>query len=328
MPRWMSPPSGWSGPSPQDKRAISMILKILKTGLMACAACALMSVSALAMSQGTATVNASALNLRSEPSTDSEIVTVAPRGAVVIISDADEPDGWSMVWYKGYVGYMSDEYITKSETGEANFGIGAVYGTSVRMRSGPGTDYSILGTFNTGDEMSVTGVSGQWYRVTDGTNEGYIRSDYFSLYIASRQSYSSTTPESDQVSESSSEGEKIVETAKKYLGTPYVWAGTSPSGFDCSGFVYYVYRECGYSINRTAESIYLNGEYVDRSSLQPGDVICFTTGSSSTYIGHVGIYIGDGQFIHASSGTGYVTISSLSETYYNTHYYGARRIVS
>ncbi len=307
-----------------------MKLKILKTGIIACAACALMSVSALAMSQGTATVNASALNLRSEPNTDSSIVTVAPRGAVAIISDGEAPDGWSLVWYKGYVGYMSDEYLTKSDSGEANFGVGAVAGTSVRMRSGPGTDYQVLGSFNTGDEMTVKAVSGEWYKVSNGTIEGYIRSDYFSLYIASRQPESVTAqqPEDVSASGSNSEGEKIVETAKKYMGTPYVWAGTSPSGFDCSGFVYYVYKECGYSINRTAASIYSNGVYVERDSLQPGDAICFTTSSSSTYIGHVGIYIGDGQFIHASSGTGYVTISSLTETYYNNHYYGARRIVS
>ena len=307
-----------------------MKLRILKTGLIACAACAVMSMSALAMSQGTATVNASALNLRSEPNTTSSIVTIAPRGAVAIVSDAEAPDGWSKVWYKGYVGYMSDEFITKSDSGEANFGVGSVTGTSVRMRSGPGTDYQVLGSFNNGDEMSVKAVSGEWYMVSSGSVEGYIRSDYFSLYTASLQPDSVTAQQPGEAAASvdSSEGAKIVETAKKYMGTPYVWGGTSTSGFDCSGFVYYVYKECGYSINRTAESIYSNGEYVDRSALQPGDAICFTTSRSATYIGHVGIYIGDGQFIHASSGTGYVTISSLSETYYNNHYYGARRIVS
>ena len=112
-----------------------------------------------------------------------------------------------------------------------------------------------------------------------------------------------------------------------YLGVPYVWAGTSPSGFDCSGFVYYVYKECGYSINRTAESIYSNGTYVEKSQLQVGDTVHFTSGSNSNYIGHVGIYIGDGQFIHASSGVGRVVISDLSSTYYLNNYYGARRII-
>ena len=73
-------------------------------------------------------------------------------------------------------------------------------------------------------------------------------------------------------------------------------------------------------------SLFSDGAYVDRSLLQPGDVICFYSGSYG-YIGHCGIYIGDGQFIHASSSAGQVVIDSLSEGYYNSHYYGARRIV-
>lgn len=305
-----------------------MKLKILKTGLIACAACAVMTVSALAMSQGTATVNASALNVRSEPNTESAIVTIAPRGAVAIVSDGEAAEGWSQVWYKGYVGYMSNEYLSRSSSGEANFGVGSVKGTSVRIRSGPGTDYDVLGYFNDGDELTVKAVSGEWYQVS-GTVEGYIRSDYFSLYTAERQPDSVLAQQPGELMASATtEGERIIETARKYLGTPYVWGGTSPNGFDCSGFVFYVYKECGYSINRTAESIYSNGEYVDRSALQPGDAICFTTRSSSTYIGHVGLYIGNGEFIHASSSSGMVTISSLSENYYNVHYYGARRIVS
>jgi cell wall-associated NlpC family hydrolase len=89
----------------------------------------------------------------------------------------------------------------------------------------------------------------------------------------------------------------------KYLGTGYVWAGTSPNGFDCSGFVYYVYKECGYSINRTAATIYENGVSVEKLDLQVGDVICFST-TYSWGIGHVGIYIGNNEFIHSSSAHG------------------------
>ncbi len=121
------------------------------------------------------------------------------------------------------------------------------------------------------------------------------------------------------------EGQKIVDTAMLYLGTPYVWGGTTEKGFDCSGFVQYVYKECGYTINRTAADIYENGTYVDKENLEIGDAICFSSHTES--IGHVGIYIGNGQFIHASSGSGCVIISDLSEDYYTNRYIGSRHIV-
>ncbi|MEA4894380.1 MAG: C40 family peptidase [Oscillospiraceae bacterium] len=120
-------------------------------------------------------------------------------------------------------------------------------------------------------------------------------------------------------------GGQVAETAMKYLGTPYVWGGSSEHGFDCSGFVQYVYRECGYTVDRTAADIYKNGIYVEKEDLQIGDAICFSSHTES--IGHVGIYIGNGQFIHASSGSGCVIISGLDEDYYAQRYVGARRII-
>lgn len=109
------------------------------------------------------------------------------------------------------------------------------------------------------------------------------------------------------------------------MGAPYVYGGMSPSGFDCSGFVNYVYKLCGYSMSRVASSIYNNnGTYVEKANLQIGDLVFFASNSSS--IGHVGIYIGNGQFIHSSSGAGCVVISDLSSSYYLKNYVGAKRI--
>lgn len=109
------------------------------------------------------------------------------------------------------------------------------------------------------------------------------------------------------------------------MGAPYVYGGMSPSGFDCSGFVNYVYKLCGYSMSRVASSIYNNnGTYVEKANLQIGDLVFFASNSSS--IGHVGIYIGNGQFIHSSSGAGCVVISDLSSNYYLKNYVGAKRI--
>jgi len=113
----------------------------------------------------------------------------------------------------------------------------------------------------------------------------------------------------------------IAEFAKQYLGVPYVWAGQGPSGFDCSGFVYYVYSNFGIKVPRMADEQYYSGEVV--SKLQPGDLVFFTTYEPGP--SHVGIYIGNNNFIHASSAAGEVTITSLSAPYYSSRYLGARR---
>ena len=110
------------------------------------------------------------------------------------------------------------------------------------------------------------------------------------------------------------------------MGAPYVYGGMSPSGFDCSGFVNYVYKLCGYSMSRVASSIYNNnGTYVEKANLQIGDLVFFASNSSS--IGHVGIYIGNGQFIHASSSRSRGVIhSTLLEGYYNRYFVGGIHI--
>ena len=119
-------------------------------------------------------------------------------------------------------------------------------------------------------------------------------------------------------------GRQIVEYALQYEGYPYVWGGTSPSGFDCSGFTTYVFRHFGITLNRVACDQARNGVAVDTSALQPGDLLCFY--SSADYIGHVGIYIGNNRFIHASTYTTGVIISELSG-YYDTRGFIARRVI-
>lgn len=117
----------------------------------------------------------------------------------------------------------------------------------------------------------------------------------------------------------------VLSKAAQYLHTPYVWGGTSPRGFDCSGFVQYVYRQYGYSLPRTADAQAAAGRSVARKDLKPGDLVYFASGGS---INHIGIYVGNGKFIHSSSPrSGGVIYSSLSEDYYAARYAGATRIL-
>lgn len=142
--------------------------------------------------------------------------------------------------------------------------------------------------------------------------EGYIRSDFLDLTS----------------SDGSSSGSSIVDTARQYLGTRYVYGGASPSGFDCSGFVRYVYSQFGCSLNRTASAQMSNGTSVSMSELQPGDLVFFLkSGSGASRASHVGIYIGGGQFIHASTSSTGVIISDMDSAYYTTGFVGGRRIL-
>lgn len=117
---------------------------------------------------------------------------------------------------------------------------------------------------------------------------------------------------------------QIIENSYNFLGDSYVYGAEGPSYFDCSGFVKYMFSSYGYNLPRTTYEQVNEGIHVDKSNLQPGDLVFFS--SNNKYPTHVGIYVGDNNFIHASSGKGCVTISSLSNPYYADNYWTARRI--
>src|SRR6478752_5308348 len=139
--------------------------------------------------------------------------------------------------------------------------------------------------------------------------------------LNSSSSSSSKPSTSTGSSTSSSSASKVISYGKRFMGTPYVWGGAAPGGFDCSGYLNYVYRNAvGVSLPRTVASIYQTGTRV--SSPQPGDIVFFETYQPGA--SHAGIYIGNGQFMHAGSSTG-VTITSLSNSYWSKRYLGAKR---
>ena len=150
-----------------------------------------------------------------------------------------------------------------------------------------------------------------WYQI----ESGYISADYAQVVDASAMA-------------NAGKGQEIADFALQYVGYPYVYGGSSPKGFDCSGFTSYVYKQFGYDINRTASAQLDNGVAVSMSELQPGDLVMFKkSGTGSKRASHVGIYIGGGQFVHASTSTVGVIVSDMDYAYYTTGFVGGRRLV-
>ena len=250
----------------------------------------------------------SSLRLRAEASTSSSIITTLDEGVAVAVLD-NSIDGWYKVNYNGDVGYVSADYMVIDQDNVFTT-YGRVTGDGVYVRSGPSTDSDVLNTVDADTIVTINGFVDGWYDVTCkyGT-EGYIRSDFLVLTNSSSSS-------------------DIVDLAMQYLGTRYVYGGSSPSGFDCSGFTMYVYGQAGYSLPHSATSQWQSGlgtKVWSISALQPGDLVFFNDPSRNAgkACSHVGIYIGDGKHIHSSSSrSGGVIISDLTSGYYNTYFVG------
>ena len=172
--------------------------------------------------------------------------------------------------------------------------------------------------------VTVTGkCSNGWYQVKYNGHTAYIMGDYLSKESGGQSVGGGSTGGS--TSSGSGTATDIANFAMSFVGYSYVWGGMSPStGFDCSGLMYYVLTQYGYSMKRVANDQMTQGTAISRDNLQVGDLVFFGYGS---YANHVGMYIGNGNFVHASTPSTGVRVNSLNETYYNTRYIGARRII-
>ena len=256
-----------------------------------------------------------------------------------VVSDDKETDNTEQKTTENKIEDKKEEKTQTSEDKEITPKIMYVSTSSIYVRKGPGTDYEVVDSLIINNTVKVVAENGDWYKVEVDGKTGYI-----AKRLLSNSSTSTTTRSSDIRAEtqsnqentevtnttavSSSKGQQIVDFAKKYLGCKYVYGGSGPSTFDCSGFTMYVLKNFGVTLSHSATAQSKVGTYVSKDNLQPGDLVFFTDYETGSGIGHVGIYIGGGDFIHASSGTGYcVKISTLlSGSYYN-RYETARRVI-
>ncbi len=167
---------------------------------------------------------------------------------------------------------------------------GMVTASLLNVRTANSTQSAIATQLPYGTNVSVNWTQPGWANITTYSGiSGYVSLDYLQIMEGELPS---------RGTEASTKGQAVVEIAKQYLGLPYCYGGNSPAtGFDCSGFVKYVYAQLGVTLNRVAADQMNNGIWVDQSQLQVGDIIGFT--NSYGYVGHVGIYVGNGMMIHS-----------------------------
>ncbi len=305
--------------------------------------------------------NNNGLRLRDAASLNSNTLTVIPEGATANVVGAEQTDSDGNVWvnlsYSGMTGFSSRDFIQVNSGSGASAQAAAAPAPVAPAGLAVGDNAEIVNTngdglnmrYDVGYNSGVASVapegavvhiidgpkqdsSGEtWWGVDFSGAKGWMYGAYLSKTdkqptqaAASQSVASSDAPAA--TTQTSSIGQQIANEAMKFLGYPYVWAGTTPSGFDCSGFVYYVVNQVtGGGFPRDMGSQVTSGTYVDANSLQPGDLV-FQQNTYQWGLSHVGIYIGNGQFISAANESVGVTISSLWDSYWGPRYYTARRI--
>ena len=255
-------------------------------------------------------ITADAVNFRSGPSTSYSSLGSFNKGDKVEYLGTS--GSWVKVKYNNKTGYVYGSYVGNYATITQY-----VTATTLNVRSGAGTSYSVLGSLSKGTKVEVISTTNGWSKINYNGSIGYVSSQYLSS--SSTDSSTSTT---------SSSVNKVISLAKSLLGKSYVWGAQGPSTFDCSGFTYYVFKNAAnITLPRVSQDQSSYGTYVSKSNLKVGDLAFFdTNGANDGNVSHVGIYLGNNQFIHASSSKGKVVISEMS-SYYSGAYVNARRVL-
>ncbi|MBE6024070.1 MAG: NlpC/P60 family protein [Cellulosilyticum sp.] len=191
-----------------------------------------------------------------------------------------------------------------------------VVDSSIKVRNYPNKYSNQLATIENQD-IYILGMNHDWYRIRIGNQEGWVEKTDIQVSDHAIVPYSKVL------------GEEVVEYGKLFIGTPYVWGGNDlKRGVDCSGLTKKVFEGFDINISRLSYTQVNDGKEVDKSELRPGDLVFFdTSGANTGNISHVGIYAGQGMFLHADCTKG-VTLSSLSNTYYKKNYVTSSRILN
>ena len=271
-------------------------------------------------------VTGNRVNFRKGPGTSYSIITSLNKGTKV--GYISENNGWAKISYNGNIGYMSTNYLAtidsnsggnNSESNEDSTvkSEKQVIGNRVNFRKGPGTNYSVITSLNKGTKVGYISESNGWAKVNYNGTIGYMSANYIGDVNSNPGAGESGTSQG---------ADAVISLAKQQLGKPYVWGAEGPSSFDCSGFTQYVFKNAaGKNLPRVSKEQSKFGQSVNKSNLQKGDLIFFDTDKDGV-VNHVGIYMGNNEFIHASSGGKKVIISQLN-SYYNSVYTNARRVL-
>jgi len=289
----------------------TFILTFILTALMT------LSVNAYDVKGGEIKVGSS-LNLRAEASTTASVVTQIPNTHRVAVLDAVE--GWYKVAYNGQNGYVSADYVELSDIMNVEPGAAKVTTDVLNVRSAPSTSADIVTRLSNDATAKILGINTGWFKIEMASGAtGYIHPDYVEVVANSV----STTTAASVSAASGSVRSQVLDYASTFLGVPYVYGGSSPKGFDCSGFTSYVYKHFNVSLPHSSASQYTRVTKVSRDNLQPGDLVFFASSAGGSKINHVGIYVGNGNFIHAPRPGKVVCYDSLYSSYYSSHYVGA-----
>ncbi|MGE5330092.1 MAG: SH3 domain-containing protein [Deltaproteobacteria bacterium] len=272
-----------------------------------------------------AMIKGSNVNIRSKNSTNSKVIAKLSNKKVKILSttgewykiSADGKEGWVKKEFVTDPGLTSRQLETKSTPAVANNSQnGVIKGTDINLRSKPSKTARIVGKLSN-KKVKILSSSGDWYKISYGKTTGWVLNKYVTVSVGNNSSNLAMVNRKETTFRS-----RLILYSRGFLGTRYVYGGSAPGGFDCSGFTSYVYRKFGIKIERTASAQSRQGKYVPKNKLQPGDLVFFKTDNSAKPVTHAGIYIGNGKFIHASSSRSKhkVTISSLSENFYAKTY--------
>lgn len=217
-----------------------------------------------------------------------------------------------------------------------------IVSTGINFREKPNTDAKVLKVFAENAKVTILEEQGEWYKIKHNDQIGYVIKTYVSENKVTTTSRSSidrnnlsnnaTENKKEQNQDTtnnntaSSKGEEVANYVKQFVGCKYVYGGSSPNGFDCSGLTMYVYKKFGVSLSHSATAQSKVGTKVNKSNLQPGDLVFFTDYKTNKGIGHVGIYIGNNKFVHASTEKTGVITSNINSGSYKTRYVTATRL--